>query len=109
LCLLSVLVLLIVVLVPVLVVILVLLIVVLIPVLAVVLLLIVILVVLLVSVLIVLILIHDRILLHLLFGYRGIIIAVISAFILWLEENSGKQSEEYGGSDTTGAGFQPAG
>ena len=101
-CLLSVLVLLIV-LVPVLVVVLVLLIVVLIPVL------IVILVVLLVSVLIVLILIHDRILLHLLFGYRGIIIAVISAFILWLEENSGKQSEEYGGSDTTGAGFQPAG
>ena len=84
-CLLSVLILLIVILVPVLVVLLVL-----------------ILIVVLISVLIVLILIHDRILLQVVFGYRGISMACSSGFILGLKEKCCQHTEKYSCGNTTG-------
>ena len=84
-CLLSVLILLIVILVPILVVLLVL-----------------ILIVVLISVLIVLILIHDRILLQVVFGYRGISMACSSGFILGLKEKCCQHTEKHSCGNTTG-------
>ena len=90
---------------PVLVVVLVL-IVVLIPILVIVL----ILIVVLISVLVVvLILIHDRILLHVLFGYRGVSMTRFSGFILWLKEKSSQHAKKHSGSDTACGCFQSAG
>ena len=90
-CLLSVLILLIVILVPVLVVVLIL-----------VVLLVLILIVVLISVLVVLILIHDRILLQVVFGYRGISMACSSGFILGLKEKCCQHTEKHSCGNTTG-------
>jgi len=87
---------------------------VLLPVLVVVLVLIVVLVpvlvVVLISVLVViLILIHDRILLHVLFGYRGVSMTRFSGFILRLKEKGSQHAKKHSGSDTACSCFQSAG